>query len=196
MIVGKRISLANLAQAGALRLLTLALINSLPVAITSTLFLFFVEDRLQLVGKAGPLLILFFLSAGLSVPFWAKLSNMLGGKRTLLIAMPLSILGFIGAAFLAQGNMIGFAAICIASGVALGADMVVLPTMFSVVLNRAGLNASAAFGFGHLRANWGSRWLLLSFYLCCHTRALCLARRTRRTPWQRLMPLMRSFHAF
>jgi Na+/melibiose symporter-like transporter len=145
-IAGERISIVNLAQAGALRLLTLALINSLPVAITSTLFLFFVEDRLQLVGKAGPLLILFFLSAGLSVPFWAKLSNRLGGKQVLLIAMPLSILGFVGAAFLSQGNMIGFAAICVASGVALGADMVVLPTMFSVVLNKAGLNASAAFG--------------------------------------------------
>jgi Na+/melibiose symporter-like transporter len=143
---GERISIAKLAQAGALRLLGLALINSLPVAITSTLFLFFVEDRLQLEGKAGPLLILFFLCAGLSVPFWARMSNRLGSKKTLLIAMPLSILGFVGAAFLAQGNIFGFGVICIVSGVALGADMVVLPTMFSVALNKAGLNASTAFG--------------------------------------------------
>lgn len=146
VIVGERISISNLANAGALRLLVLALINSLPVAITSTLFLFFVEDRLQLADKAGPLLILFFLCAGLSVPFWAKLSIKIGGKQTLLIAMPLSILGFVGAAFLVEGNITGFAAICIASGVALGADMVVLPTMFSVALNKAGLKASAAFG--------------------------------------------------
>ncbi|WP_424831934.1 MFS transporter [Ruegeria sp.] len=145
-ITGQGLSFAGLGQAGALRLLALALVNSLPVAITSTLFLFFVEDRLQLPGKAGPLLILFFLSAGVSVPFWARLSNRIGPKQTLIIAMPLSIAGFIGAAMLSVGNLGGFAVICIASGAALGADMVVLPAMFSVALTRAGLNASAAFG--------------------------------------------------
>ncbi|WP_170329744.1 MFS transporter [Ruegeria arenilitoris] len=145
-ITGQGLSFAGLGQAGALRLLFLALVNSLPVAITSTLFLFFVEDRLQLPGKAGPLLILFFLSAGASVPLWAKLSNRIGPKQTLMIAMPLSIAGFIGAATLSAGNLTGFAMICLTSGAALGADMVVLPAMFSVVLTRAGLNASAAFG--------------------------------------------------
>ena len=145
-ITGEGLSFAGLGQAGALRLLFLALVNSLPVAITSTLFLFFVEDRLQLPGKAGPLLILFFLSAGATVPLWAKLSNRIGAKQTLMIAMPLSIAGFLGAAMLSAGNLTGFALICLASGAALGADMVVLPAMFSVVLTRAGLNASAAFG--------------------------------------------------
>ncbi|WP_170425983.1 MFS transporter [Ruegeria arenilitoris] len=146
-ITGEGLSFTGLGQAGALRLLALALVNSLPVAITSTLFLFFVEDRLQLPGKAGPLLILFFLSAGASVPLWARLSNRIGPKQTLIIAMPLSIASFIGAAMLPAGELLGFALICLASGAALGADMVVLPAMFSVVLTRAGLNASAAFGF-------------------------------------------------
>ncbi|WP_171123135.1 MULTISPECIES: MFS transporter [unclassified Ruegeria] len=145
-ITGQGLSVAGLGQSGALGLLALALINSLPVAITSTLFLFFVEDRLQLRGMAGPLLILFFLSAGASVPLWARLSNRIGSKQTLMIAMPLAIAGFIGAATLSAGNLTGFALICLASGAALGADMVVLPAMFSVALTRAGLNASAAFG--------------------------------------------------
>ncbi len=91
-------------------------------------------------------MILFFLSAGATVPLWAKLSNWIGAKQTLLIAMPLSIAGFVGAAMLSAGDLTGFALICFASGAALGADMVVLPAMFSVVLTRAGLNASAAFG--------------------------------------------------
>ncbi len=145
-ITGDRLSFSGLGDAGALRLLALALVNSLPVAITSTLFLFFVEDRLLLTGRAGPLLILFFASAGLSVPLWTRLALRIGNKPTLLIAMPLSIVGFIGAAFLAAGNLGGFAAICIASGAALGADMVILPAMFSVSLTVAGLNASTAFG--------------------------------------------------
>ncbi len=146
VVQGTSLSLAGLGQAGALRLLALALVNSLPVAITSTLFLFFVEDRLKLTGMGGPLLIAFFLSAGLSVPVWTKLSQRLGAKPTLLIAMPLAIAGFVGAAFLAPGNAMGFALVCLASGAALGADMVILPAMFSVVLTRAGLKASAAFG--------------------------------------------------
>ncbi len=145
-VVGKQITYSDLRHSGALRLLGLALFNSLPVAITSTLFLFFVEDRLQLPGKAGPLLIMFFLSAGLSLPIWTKLSQRRGPKQTLLLAMPLAILGFVGAAFLSTGDLVGFALICIASGAALGADMVILPTMFSVALNRAGLEPSFAFG--------------------------------------------------
>lgn len=147
VIAGKKPSLQGLAQAGALRLLLLALINSLPVAITSTLFLFFVEDRLMLTGQAGPLLVLFFLSAGLSVPLWTRLANRLGGRHALLIAMPLAIGSFVGAAFLGPGHLAGFAVICLASGAALGADMVILPALFSVSLTNAGLNAALAFGF-------------------------------------------------
>ncbi|MDV7144349.1 MFS transporter [Tropicimonas sp. TH_r6] len=143
---GQGLTLDGLRQAGALRLLALALVNSLPVAITSTLFLFFVEDKLQLPGMAGPFLILFFLCAGLSVPGWARLSQRIGPRAVLLLAMPLAILGFVGAGFLAPSQGAAFAAICIVSGAALGADMVVLPAMFSIALTRAGLNASAAFG--------------------------------------------------
>ena len=146
MILGGALSLKGLGQAGALRLLTLALVNALPVALTSTLFLFFVEDRLRLTGKAGLLLTLFFLTAGLSVPFWLRLRGRIGAKATLLIAMPLAIACFAGSAFLTEGDLLAFALICAASGAALGADTVLLPAMFSVALTRAGLQASLAFG--------------------------------------------------
>ena len=48
------------------RLLLIALVNATPVAVSSTLFLFFVESRLQSEGWEGPLLLLFFLAAALS----------------------------------------------------------------------------------------------------------------------------------
>jgi GPH family glycoside/pentoside/hexuronide:cation symporter len=145
-ILGQAMSLAGLGEAGALRLLALALVNALPVAITSTLFLFFVEDRLQLPGQAGVLLTLFFLSAGVSVPLWTRISQRIGAKATLMISMPLAIAGFAGAAFLAPGDWVGFAVICVAAGAALGSDTVLLPAMFSVALTQAGLKASLAFG--------------------------------------------------
>jgi glycoside/pentoside/hexuronide:cation symporter, GPH family len=50
------------------RLLLLALINAMPVAVTSTLFLYFVESRLAAPGWEGPLLLLFFLSAAAWAP--------------------------------------------------------------------------------------------------------------------------------
>ena len=146
VVPGGALSVKGLAQAGALRLLALALVNSLPVAITSTLFLFFVEDRLGRPGAAGPLLVLFFLSAGLSVPVWSRVAGRIGARATLAISMPLAILGFAGTAFLPVGEVWGFALICLAAGAALGADTMLLPAMFSMALTRAGLQASLAFG--------------------------------------------------
>lgn len=161
--VGAAISLSSLRGSGAGRLLLVALINSLPVAITSTLFLFFVEDRLMLRGQAGPLLLLFFLGAGLSVPIWTRLARRVGPRETLLLAMPLAIAGFVGAAFLPAGALVPFAVICVVSGAALGADMVVLPAMFLIALDRAGLAASMAYGLWSLA---GKLSLALAAALC------------------------------
>ncbi|EAQ45593.1 sodium:galactoside symporter family protein [Roseobacter sp. MED193] len=145
-MVGQPLRFANLWQSGATNLLVLAVLNSLPVALTSTLFLFFVQDYLALPQLAGPLLVLFFLSAGLSVPLWTLLSRRIGAKPTLLIAMPLALTSFVGAAFLEPGDAVGFTLICLASGAALGADMLLLPALFSIALTKAGLSAGAAFG--------------------------------------------------
>ena len=55
------------------RLLVIALINAMPVAVTSTLFLFFVEHRLSGPGWEGAFLLFFFLAAALSAPVWTCL---------------------------------------------------------------------------------------------------------------------------
>ena len=140
------LTLQALKSSGAARLVVLAFVNSLPVAITSTLFLFFVEDRLLLPNLSGPFLILFFLAAGLSVPLWSRLVSRYGARRVLVPAMTLAILSFVGAAALPAGAAWGFAIICLASGAALGADMVILPALFATTLSRAGLQAGQAFG--------------------------------------------------
>ncbi|EBA16396.1 sodium:galactoside symporter family protein [Roseobacter sp. SK209-2-6] len=145
-VVGRSLSFANLWHSGASNLIILAVLNSLPVALTSTLFLFYVQDFLALPRLAGPLLVLFFFSAGVSVPLWTLVSQRIGAKPTLLIAMPLAIASFVGAAFLEPGNAFGFALICLTSGAALGADMLLLPALFSIALTKAGLSAGTGFG--------------------------------------------------
>ena len=128
------------------RLLLIALLNATPVAVSSTLFLFFVESRLGAPGWEGPLLLLFFLAAAGAAPLWAKFASEVGAKRALLTGMVLSILAFGGAAFLGSGDVWTFALICLASGAALGADMTLLPAIFARRLEK--IVPEAAEGFG------------------------------------------------
>lgn len=129
------------------RLLLIALLNAAPVAVTSTLFLFFVESRLLAAGMEGPLLLLFFLSAAVSTPLWSRAAQRFGAKRALLSGMVLAIASFLWAATLGAGDTLAFAVICAASGAALGADMVLLPALFARRLGQLGQGGEgAAFG--------------------------------------------------
>ena len=135
-----------LRDATARRLLLIALVNAAPVAVSSTLFLFYVEIALEAPGWEGPLLLLFFLSAAMAAPFWGMLAERMGGKPVLLWAMVLGILAFGGALFLGPGDVWLFAVVCIASGAVLGADLTLLPAMFARRMAR--ISPSAAEGFG------------------------------------------------
>ncbi|WP_431298036.1 MFS transporter [Tabrizicola sp. BL-A-41-H6] len=126
------------------RLLLIALLNASPVAVTSTLFLFFVESRLAAPGLEGPLLLLFFLSAAASTPVWSRLAQRHGAKRTLLAAMSLAIAAFLWTATLSTGDTVAFAIICAASGAALGADLTLLPAIFARRLAQIGQGGEAA----------------------------------------------------
>lgn len=128
------------------RLLGIALINAAPVAVTSTLFLFYVEGVLQALGWEGPLLLLFFLAAALSAPFWTRAATRFGAKPVLLFGMALSILAFAFTLALGAGDVVAFALICLASGMALGADLTILPAIFSRHLSKIAPEAGAAFG--------------------------------------------------
>jgi len=101
---------------------------------------------------AGLFLILFFIAAGVSAPIWGRMAKAFGARRVLVASMSLAIVSFIGAFALPPGAALLFAAICIGSGVALGADMVILSGLFVSALARAGLQAGQAFGFWNFSA--------------------------------------------
>lgn len=128
------------------RLLLIALLNATPVAVTSTLFLFFVESRLAAPGWEGPLLLLFFISAAAAAPVWSRLAQRVGTKQALMFGMALAIAAFAGAALLSAGDVLPFVVICIFSGAALGADMTLLPALFAA--RSAEITDEAAEGFG------------------------------------------------
>lgn len=137
---------AVLADPLARRLLLIAMVNAAPVAVTSTLFLFFVESRLQTPGFEGPLLLIFFLAAALAAPLWGRLAQKFGEKDVLILAMILAIASFALAFTLGPGDWVLFAVICVASGATLGADLTLLPAIFATRM--ASISPSASEGFG------------------------------------------------
>jgi len=128
------------------RLLFIAFLNAAPVAVTSSLFLFFVEYRLGSADAAGPLLLAFFLSAAVSVPLWGRAARRFGAKTVLLTGMLLSVVAFGFALNLQMGQITAFAIVCIASGTALGADMTLLPAIFARRVTAISDTGGQAFG--------------------------------------------------
>lgn len=137
---------AVLADPLARRLLLVALLNAAPVAVSSTLFLFYVESVLEAPGWEGPLLLLFFLAAAISAPIWTRLAARFGPRAMLLCAMTLAIAAFSTVLALSSGDTMAFALVCLVSGAALGADFALLPAMFARRMEQVAPEAGAAFG--------------------------------------------------
>lgn len=135
-----------LSDAIARRLLLVALMNAAPVAVSSTLFLFYVESVLAAPGWEGPLLLLFFLAAAGTAPIWTRLARRFGPRPMLLAAMALAIASFSLVLTLGHGDTTAFALICLASGAALGADFALLPALFARRMETVAPEAGAAFG--------------------------------------------------
>ncbi len=134
----------------AFRLLALALVNATPLAVSSTLFLFFVESGLQAPGWEGPLLVLFFLAAAASAPVWSRLAERFGTKETLLAAMVISIIAFLFVLTLGPGDTTAFAVISIVTGATIGADLTLLPALFARRMAEISPNAGQGFGLWSL----------------------------------------------
>ncbi len=128
------------------RLLILAMVNATPLAVSSTLFLFYVESRLGAPGWEGALLVLFFLAAAASSPLWSALARRFGEKRVLLTAMVLAIASFGYTLTLSTGDVIPFAIVCVLSGATIGADLTLMPALFAKRLSV--ISPSGGQGFG------------------------------------------------
>ena len=132
------------------RLLLLALVNATPLAVSSTLFLFYVESRLDAPGWEGPLLVLFFLAAAISSPVWSALARRIGEKTVLLCAMVLAVAAFGWTLTLGAGDVTAFAVICVLSGATIGADLTLLPAMFAKRMAKIAPNGGQGFGLWSL----------------------------------------------
>ncbi len=128
-----------LSDPGFQKLLGSFAVNALANAIPATLFLFFVQDRLQLSSEtAGLLLAVYFIAAAASVRVWTAIMARMGARRTWQIAMAIAIVSFVWALTLEQGDLIPFGIICLATGAALGAELVCPPILLGALIDQAG----------------------------------------------------------
>ncbi|MGK5075799.1 MFS transporter [Janthinobacterium sp. ZB1P44] len=135
-------------------LFAVLLVNGVAAAIPATLFLFFASDYLRLGHYAGPFLIVYFCAAAASMPVWVALARRFGEARAWGGAMLLAATVFVWAYGLGAGAVWGFAAICLLSSLALGADLALPPALLTGLIaaaGHAGRHEAAYFGWW----NWG-----------------------------------------
>jgi len=105
------------------RLIVAYLMNGVANGLPATLFLVFVSDLLQLPDQAGLLLFTYFLAGVAGVPVWLAISRWLGKHRTWVAAMLWASIAFCWAPLLGAGDFWPYLALCLLSGLALGADL-------------------------------------------------------------------------
>ncbi len=137
-----------------LRLIVAFFLNGLANGIPATLFLYFVSARLQLPDMRGPLMFLYFLSAIAGVPLAALAAKRFGKHRAWAIAMLAACAIFAAAPLLSAGALIPFALICVATGLLLGFDLALPPSIQADVID-ADTAVSGDQRSGFYFAAWG-----------------------------------------
>lgn len=125
------------------RLLAIYLLNGIASAVPATLVLFFVRDRLQAGEHEALFLASYFAAAALSIPLWVRLVARHGLARTWLAGMLLAVAVFAWAGLLGAGDVQAYVAVCVLSGVALGADLSLPAALLAGVIQSAGHSGRA-----------------------------------------------------
>jgi GPH family glycoside/pentoside/hexuronide:cation symporter len=123
-------------------------LNGIAAALPATLVLFFVSDALQLPRQAGGFLAAYFLAGAASLPLWVGLARRSGKARAWLGGMLAAVLAFVGAYALGPGDALAFGAICLLSGLSLGADLALPSALLADVIRERGEEARAGAYFG------------------------------------------------
>lgn len=123
-------------------------ISQLSSAIPVVLVIFFIRDHLQLEHLTGLFLLMYFLSGVLGMPIWQQIEKLFGKQKTWQIAMLLAVFSFIWAFFLQSGDAVGYAFVCIFSGLALGAELAIPPSILAdkISQQKAGGQSTKFFG--------------------------------------------------
>ena len=151
-----------------LKLLVVFMLNGIASAVPASLVMFFVEDQIQASADIAPWFLgAYFMAGVVSLPVWLKLIQQWGLPKTWGVGMLLAIVSFASVSFLGPGDEQLFLGVCIASGIALGADMVVPGALLNRVIDQLGHRGEAE----GLYLGW---WNLISKFNLALAAGLCL----------------------
>ncbi len=108
----------------------------LAAALPGVLVLFFIRDYLGASALAGLFLLLYFISGAAFMPAWVRMSARIGKYKAWLISMVLAVTTFIWAYTLEPGDVLAYGIICCLSGMALGADLALPPSIMADRIDR------------------------------------------------------------
>lgn len=127
---------AALANGPFVRLIAAWFVNGLANGLPAALFLLYLNHGLGAPPDRQPLFILaYFVSAMTGLPLWYGASLKFGKHRAWCCAMIAACLAFALVPFLAQGQFVWFSVVCIVTGLALGADLVLPPALQADVVD-------------------------------------------------------------
>jgi len=106
-----------------LQLASIFLLSTTAAALPATIVLFYIKDVLHGEAYFGFFLMIYFLCGLMGLPLWYWLSEIKSKKISWMVAMVITIIGFIWATFLGPGDFISYAMICVLTGICLGADL-------------------------------------------------------------------------
>ncbi|MCR9255180.1 MAG: MFS transporter [Alphaproteobacteria bacterium] len=116
-------------------LLTSFLINSLANGLPATLILLFVTRVIEAPGREGLFLMAYFIAAIVSFAIWLPISKRRGKRRTWQIAMVINCAAFLPVLYFGPGDEAAYLAVCIATGLCLGADLALPASMQADVID-------------------------------------------------------------
>lgn len=135
---------ATLAQRALRRLLIVFVVSGIAAALPATLVMFFVADVLGAPDQSGAFLATYFAAGLCGLPLWVRWARRRGTLVAWRDGMLLACLAFSAAPFLGHGDNAAFYGICVLSGLALGADLV-LPTTHLAELSARSPGSTATY---------------------------------------------------
>jgi len=145
------------------RLLLAYLVNGVANALPATLFILFATNVLGSGDRIGILLIVYFLSAVVALPFWLRAGRRFGKHRIWAVSMAWAAIIFAFVPFLGEGDFHWFLLITVLTGFSLGVDQAIPASMQADVVDEdtaSGGGGRAGLYFGLWNMSTKLAWAL------------------------------------
>lgn len=120
-------------------------LSMLASALPAVLVVFYIRDYLAAEAYLGAFLLLYFLAGIAGMPLWRAAAARYGAGLVWAAAMLFAGVVFAGAVTIPPAGSMGlYALVCLASGLALGAELSLPPAFLSSVIDRRGAAAQTA----------------------------------------------------